>query len=358
MIRISLVGLILFSFSLIVQAAPANSDIIFILDNTYPVGANVPVKIKNVGNVAYRYNPIYEACKMTYTTANNQTFIIPPGTHCDLVFFDQINPGETKTLFSWNLDECTNDQWGCLESEPLPPGQYTVSGSFKSVDGSQTATATDSFNIHADPNAIIQSQEQGQCYFDACLNVSGGPACMAPIQIVLCSDPRCNIGPCGSDVVTACNGGNCDFDEGGSGAPVSSGNGSAGVGSITSSSSNTGTSADPQVSQAFLYVFGRGGTPAELAYWHSRDKRGEALEGAMQWHRSQGQSMPGQTLGAVAGASTLNLVPLINSIFRSVYHHEPTVSENQYWLTRIPDKSTEPAMAGAMRWHLLNGITH
>jgi hypothetical protein len=115
---------------------------------------------------------------------------------------------------------------------------------------------------------------------------------------------------------------------------------------------------DQEIILAFRQVFGRSGSASELTYWQNRDKRGQALTGAMQWHKDQGQSMPGQSLGAVAGASTADLVPLINSIFRSVYDRNPTVSENQYWLTRIVDKITEAALAGAMQYHLLNGILH
>ena len=108
----------------------SGSDIEFVLDDTYRVGEQVEVKIQNVGNATYVFNPLYQACGMSYTDASGREFIIPPGTHCDLVVFEEIHPGETRTLFSWGLDECVEDQWGCVKSEPLGPGTYRIRGEF------------------------------------------------------------------------------------------------------------------------------------------------------------------------------------------------------------------------------------
>ena len=54
----------------------------------------------------------------------------------------QIKPGEIATLFEWDLSECVDDQWGCVKSQPLPAGAYTIQGAFYSFpDGDSTATA-------------------------------------------------------------------------------------------------------------------------------------------------------------------------------------------------------------------------
>ena len=53
-----------------------------------------------------------------------------------------IKPGETATLFEWDLSECIEDQWGCVKSQPLPPGTYTIRGAFYSFpDAESTAIA-------------------------------------------------------------------------------------------------------------------------------------------------------------------------------------------------------------------------
>ena len=78
-----------------------------------------------------------------------QRFIIPPGTHCDILAEETIEPGERKKLFTWSLDECVKDEWGCLESRPLPPGTYTIKGRFKPKAGGTPVSAETTFRIVA-----------------------------------------------------------------------------------------------------------------------------------------------------------------------------------------------------------------
>ena len=128
--------------------AGAGGDIEFVLDDTYGFRDRVEVRIRNTGDAAYEYNSTgYEACNLTYRDETGREFIIPPGTHCDLIAIEKIEPGETVTLFEWNLDECTKDRWGCVESEPLKPGTYTIEGTFRSADGGPPAHAEGTFAI-------------------------------------------------------------------------------------------------------------------------------------------------------------------------------------------------------------------
>jgi hypothetical protein len=124
------------------------SDINFVLKDRYGVGEHVQVRIVNRGDRAYRYNSTgYEACDLTYRDETGRKFLIPPGTHCDLIVIKQIGPGETVTLFEWDLDECTKDRWGCVEEETLPPGTYTIEGTFRAADGGPAAHAEATFQI-------------------------------------------------------------------------------------------------------------------------------------------------------------------------------------------------------------------
>jgi hypothetical protein len=125
------------------------SDIQFLLQDAYPVGTRVVVRIKNVGDETYRYEPYFQACFLSYSDSAGREFTIPPGTHCDMLRPTPIRPGETRRLFTWNLDECTNDDWGCLASRPLEPGTYTIEGVFTALDDGARARARATFEIVA-----------------------------------------------------------------------------------------------------------------------------------------------------------------------------------------------------------------
>lgn len=113
----------------------ADASVVFVLDERYHVGETVAVRARNVGNVSYTYNPFYAACDLAYFDDGGRPFRVPPGTHCDLVARETIEPGETVTLFNWTLDECTVDRWGCAEARALPPGTYHLRGTFYPARG-------------------------------------------------------------------------------------------------------------------------------------------------------------------------------------------------------------------------------
>jgi hypothetical protein len=122
----------------------------FVLDDSYRVGERVIVRITNHGTHPYRYNSTqYEACNLTYRDETGRRFLIPPGTHCDLIAITELQPGDTVNLFTWDLEECVRDEWGCIKAETLAPGAYSIEGTFRSADGSPPAHAKATFEIIA-----------------------------------------------------------------------------------------------------------------------------------------------------------------------------------------------------------------
>jgi hypothetical protein len=125
----------------------------FVLGDTYSVGETAHVQIENVGDRSFRYRlsvsrrDQYAACPLHYSDGNGREFIIPPGTHCAIVTYGTIKPGETKPLFNWKLDECVKDAWGCVRSKPLSPGTYTITGLFKSENAQNSVRASGSFEL-------------------------------------------------------------------------------------------------------------------------------------------------------------------------------------------------------------------
>jgi hypothetical protein len=102
----------------------------FVLRDRYEAGETIDVAIENIGTRVYVFQPYYQACFLSFFNARGRRFIIPPGTHCDLLAEESIRPGERKRLFRWKLDECVKDNWGCVESRALVPGTYTIKGLF------------------------------------------------------------------------------------------------------------------------------------------------------------------------------------------------------------------------------------
>jgi hypothetical protein len=117
------------------------------LESSYPAGTKVPVKLHNSGRRTYVFNPFYQACDMTYLDESGRDFLVPEGTHCDLISWEEIAPGDTVTLFKWDLDECTKDEWGCMEEEPLGPGRYTIRGRFRPAGEGEPARVRATFTI-------------------------------------------------------------------------------------------------------------------------------------------------------------------------------------------------------------------
>lgn len=100
------------------------------MQGSLPAGSRVRILLRNGSTVPLAFNPTYEACNLTYRAESGRTFIVPPGTHCDVLHFSEVAPGRTVQIFEWSLDECVEDRWGCVRSEPLPAGSYSIEGKF------------------------------------------------------------------------------------------------------------------------------------------------------------------------------------------------------------------------------------
>jgi hypothetical protein len=122
----------------------------FLFDDSYAPRERVDVRIENVGTRPYRYVATrYAACFLRYFDSSGREFKIPPGTHCDIISPGTIKPGEVRKLFTWRLNECVKDRWGCVKSRPLPPGTYVVRGSFRPEGGGRRARPEATFRIVA-----------------------------------------------------------------------------------------------------------------------------------------------------------------------------------------------------------------
>ena len=120
-----------------------------VMEPTYEVGERVEVRLHNGSDDTYVYNEFYQVCSLEFRDEEGRRFIVPPGTHCDIDSRKHLSPGETVTLFRWDLTECTKDEWGCVEEEPLEPGTYTISGEFESVGGAPPARVDATLEIVA-----------------------------------------------------------------------------------------------------------------------------------------------------------------------------------------------------------------
>ena len=129
-----------------------NRDIAFDMEAKYSLGDPVEIAIRNDSNQIYYYQSEYPACfnlqffddsqeSRRYPYADPKSkervlspgrFIVPGGTHCDLLFEQALKPGKSVALFTWDQLMCTKDRCGWLESVPVEPGEYLIRGEFSS----------------------------------------------------------------------------------------------------------------------------------------------------------------------------------------------------------------------------------
>lgn len=121
-----------------------------IIDPAPPGGSPVIIALRNDGPTSYTL-PRDAECYLVFTPPAGNIFTIPPASHCDINATGVISPGETVNVIgSWNRDECTEfGADGCLQSEPLPAGDYVISGALWSVDKQKYAEFSKTLTIAA-----------------------------------------------------------------------------------------------------------------------------------------------------------------------------------------------------------------
>lgn len=121
-----------------------NTDIIFILNESYKAGERIEIKIKNIGNISYVNKALVAPCALEYFNTEGRRFYPPEAIACDLWNSEEIKPGELVTEFKLTLKECVKQEdfgWGCAEAKNLVPGIYTIRGLFSSKDGKSDVLA-------------------------------------------------------------------------------------------------------------------------------------------------------------------------------------------------------------------------
>ncbi|GEM_PF-474665 len=136
--------------------AAALPDIAFEMKGRYQLGEPIEVRVRNRSDTdTYYYQSYYPACynlkffdgsteRRPYPYADPVQpvrfllpgqFIIPRGTHCDLISEEQLKPGEDAVLLTWNQDMCVEDRWGCARSITVSRGEYRIVGEFAQSKG-------------------------------------------------------------------------------------------------------------------------------------------------------------------------------------------------------------------------------
>lgn len=122
---------------------------------------------------------------------------------------------------------------------------------------------------------------------------------------------------------------------------------------------------DSRVNEAFRSVFRRNPTGSENTYWLGRVVRGEkttfaALQGAMFYHKTLGQTTGGISGPAVNGSTSLKssddpkqLIVNVLPLFVQIYGNDPTNTEKAWWRKRIScgELTTHKDLVSSMMYH-------
>ncbi len=148
-----LAGLLMLLLAACAQATPTPlpaGNLVFDMQQEYRLGEPVEVAIRNDSSVTYYFQSEYPACYNLQFFDDSQEirpypnadpvstqsyllpgeFIVPRGTHCDLIVEGSLDPGQAVVLFTWKQQMCIEDRFGCRESVPVGPGQYLFQGEF------------------------------------------------------------------------------------------------------------------------------------------------------------------------------------------------------------------------------------
>jgi hypothetical protein len=139
-----------------------------------------------IGVAAYAAQPSFSsefeaagtACPRIAKQCPDGTYVGPTGSYCEFIC-----PGEPRPVTC-----APGSLWVCPAcAEGTPPDQCKCS----------------CLNV------------PDECGYDPCASTVDPIKCLAPVQIVSCYDPKCNVGPCIVEIAEpteGCNGGACGFE--------------------------------------------------------------------------------------------------------------------------------------------------
>lgn len=137
--------------SLTSTPAVAPPDIVFNMKDRYRLGEIIEIRLRNQSVAdTYYYQSVYPACynlkffdgsteRHAYPYADPVPearfllpgqFVIPKGTHCDIIVEEPLGPGQEVLLLAWDQQMCTKDRWGCIEGVGVARGDYRILGEF------------------------------------------------------------------------------------------------------------------------------------------------------------------------------------------------------------------------------------
>jgi len=120
-----------------IPAMDADPEIVLAMNSTYRPGETAVVHARNLGTRTYTHLA-WAQCAIGFYAESGRKFVVPSGTHCDIGNQVWVEPGEQFVLFTWPLDECYRDNWGCAEKGPLPPGEYLLRATFCQAEPTTT----------------------------------------------------------------------------------------------------------------------------------------------------------------------------------------------------------------------------
>jgi hypothetical protein len=125
------------------------SDIQFLLGDETPLqaGDRVPVKIKNVGDIAYKYQGFYQACFLPTSTPRDASSPFRPAPIATSSTRPSFNRGKPCGCSSGISTSASRTNGGCLKTKPLHSGTYSIRGAFRPVGGGPPARARITFEI-------------------------------------------------------------------------------------------------------------------------------------------------------------------------------------------------------------------
>lgn len=130
------------------EPTPTSDIVVVGLADSYTFGETASFSFRNDGTVPYDLGH-QPQCRLLFEDDDtSRDFRIPANTHCDLVGENLLDPGETRLIVSgWSLDECTIPSFFCFGARPLESGDYTITGSFLSEDGTLEAEISETVSI-------------------------------------------------------------------------------------------------------------------------------------------------------------------------------------------------------------------